>query len=95
MKKILILSMSHSTMQVVVPATAVEEIILLDLSTAPHLHVANANVLSLIEAVVPSVNHFLDDLTVLGMSVIVLVDGMTEEEEDAVVMRVFENLSLV
>ena len=85
--------MSHSTMQVVVPATAAEEAILLDLSTAPHLHVAN--VLSLIEVVEPSVNHFLDDLTVLGMSVTVLVDGMTEEEEDAVVMRVFENLSLV
>eukprot|EP00984_Skeletonema_dohrnii_P035944 scaffold36354_cov144-Skeletonema_dohrnii-CCMP3373.AAC.1 len=75
-------------------AAVVEVITLLDLSTAPHLAVAND--LSLQKVVEPSANHSLDDLTVLvGMSVIVLVDGMTEEEEDTVDMVVFAHPSQI
>ena len=85
-------SISYS--QVAALTTAVEELItLLDLNTAPHL--ALANNLSLQKVVEPSANHFLDDLTVLGMSVIVLVDGMTEEEEDTVDMVVFAHPSQI
>ena len=88
------ISISYSTIQFVLPVTAVEEVItLLDLNTAPHL--ALANNLSLQKVVEPSANHFLDDLTVLGMSVIVLVDGMTEEEEDTVDMVVFAHPSQI
>ena len=87
-------SISYS--QVAALTTAVVEVIaLLDLNTAPHLHVANN--LSLQKVVEPSANHSLDDLTVLGlgMSVIVLVDGMTEEEEDTVDMVVFAHPSQI
>jgi hypothetical protein len=87
-------SISYSTIQFVLPVTAVVEVItLLDLNTAPHLHVAND--LSLREVAEPSANLSLDDLTVLGMSVIVLVDGMTEEEEDTVDMVVFAHPSQI